>query len=347
MREAEPHILFEKRGALGLVTLNRPKALNALTHGMCIGLAKALDEWAGDGAIEAVAIRGAGPRAFCAGGDIRSLWESSRDKTLSGLNFLRDEYRLNAAIAAFPKPYIALWHGIVMGGGAGVSVHGRYRLADASLVFAMPETGIGFVTDVGASFFLSRLAGEMGLYLALTGARIGRDDAMALGLATHAVDVVDHDALIEKLANGANAQDAIAKFAATPAASPLKKEIARIGRTFAAHSVEAVLERLERDGSEFAVAAARVIRARSPSACKFTFRALREARALSLRDCLKMEYRIAARAVPAPDFREGVRAAIIDKDGKPAWTPAALAGVSEADIAGYFATLGARDLSFP
>jgi enoyl-CoA hydratase len=347
MREAEPHILLEKRGALGLVTLNRPKALNALTHGMCIGLAKALDEWAADNTIQAVAIRGAGPRAFCAGGDIRSLWESSRDKTASGLNFLRDEYRLNAAIAAFPKPYIALWHGIVMGGGAGVSVHGHYRLADSSLIFAMPETGIGFVTDVGASFFLSRLAGEAGLYLALTGARIGRDDAMALGLATHAVDAADHDALIEKLANGTMANDAIAPFVCKPAASSLKNEIARIDRAFAAHSVEAVLERLERDGSDFAVVAAQILRTRSPSACKFTFRALREAKALSLHDCLKMEYRIAARAVPAPDFREGVRAAIIDKDGKPVWRPAALAGVSDADIAGYFASLGARDLSFP
>ena len=346
MREAEPHILFEKRGALGLVTLNRPKALNALTHGMCIGLAKTLDEWAADGAIRAVAIRGAGPRAFCAGGDIRALWESSRDKTANGLNFLRDEYRLNAAIAAFPKPYIALWHGIVMGGGAGVSVHGRYRLADASLMFAMPETGIGFVTDIGATFFLSRLAGEAGLYLALTGARIGRDDAVALGLATHVVDVADHDALIENLAGAAVAEDAIAAFARKPAAPPLKREAARIDRTFAAHTVEAILERLERDGSDFAIATAQTIRTRSPSACKFTFRALREAKALPLRDCLKMEYRIAARAVPAPDFREGVRAAIIDKDGKPAWVPASLAGISETDIAGYFASLGARELSF-
>jgi enoyl-CoA hydratase len=347
MREAEPHILFEKRGALGLVTLNRPKALNALTHGMCIGLAKALDEWARDNAVQAVAIRGAGPRAFCAGGDIRSLWESSRDKTASGLNFLRDEYRLNAAIAMFPKPYIALWHGIVMGGGAGVSVHGRYRLADASLIFAMPETGIGFVTDVGASFFLSRLPGETGMYLGLTGARIGRDDAQALGLATHAVDAADHDALIESLANGMTPENAIAPFVRKPAAAPIKKEIARIDRSFSGHSVEAILERLERDGSDFAAATAQILRTRSPGACKFTFRALREAKTLSLRDCLKMEYRIAARAVPAPDFREGVRAAIIDKDGKPVWRPAVLAGVSDADIAGYFASLGTRDLSFP
>ena len=184
MREADPHILFEKRGALGLITLNRPKALNALTHGMCIGMSKTLAEWADDDTVRAAAIRGAGGRAFCAGGDIRAMAESSRDKTQAAANFLRDEYRLNARIGAYPKPYVALTHGVVMGGGAGVSVHGRYRLADTDLAFAMPETGIGFVPDIGSSFFLSRCPGEIGTYLALTGARIGLGDALAFGLMT-------------------------------------------------------------------------------------------------------------------------------------------------------------------
>src|ERR1700742_3216766 len=202
MSEAEPHILFEKRGALGLVTLNRPKALNALTHGMCIGMLKTLEEWAGDADIRAVAIRGSGPRAFCAGGDIRAMAESSRDKTPAAANFLRDEYRLHAMIGAYAQPYVALTHGVVMGGGAGVSVHGSHRLGDDDLAFAMPETGIGFMPDIGSSFFLSRCPGASGLYLALTSSRIGLGDALALGLMTHSVSAAGHDDIIARLAEG-------------------------------------------------------------------------------------------------------------------------------------------------
>ena len=347
MPDAEAHILFEKRGALGLVTLNRPKALNALTHGMCIGLSLKLAEWAGDPAIQSVAIRGAGPRAFCAGGDIRTLLESGRDGTPYAASFLRDEYRLNAAIAAFPKPYIALLHGIVMGGGVGVSIHGRFRLADASLVWAMPETGIGLVTDIGASHFLSRLPDGIGFYLALTGARLSRADALALGLVTHGVALTDHEALLERLAAGEKAGHVAESFAAKKEPAPLASESKRIATIFSAPSVEAILERLDRDGSAFASGTAQTMRTQSPSALKFTFRALREGRALSLQECLKLEYRIALRAIPANDFQEGVRAAVIDKTTRPAWNPASLAGVTDADIARYFASLGARELSFP
>lgn len=346
MPEAEPHILFEKRGALGLITLNRPKALNALTHGMCIGLHRKLDEWAADRTIATVAIRGAGPRAFCAGGDIRAMWESVCDKTNFAASFLADEYRLNAAIASFPKPYVALWHGIVMGGGAGVSVHGRYRLADRTLAFAMPETAIGFVPDIGASYFLSRLRGDAGIWLALSGQRIGQGDALALGLATHAVDQADHDALIEQWARGVAADIAIASFTRQPEAAALMIERSRIAILFAAPTVEAILERLERDGSVFAVGAAQILRARSPSALKFAHRAQRDGKSLSLQDCLKMEYRIALRALAAPDFREGVRAVLIDKDARPAWNPAALAAIDDAAISAYFQPLGGRELSF-
>ena len=346
MPEIEPHILFEKRGALGLVTLNRPKALNALTHGMCIGLHCQLNTWATDPAIATVAIRGAGPRAFCAGGDIRAMWESVCDKTNFAASFLSDEYRLNAAIAAFPKPYVALLHGIVMGGGAGVSVHGRYRLADRTLAFAMPETAIGFVPDIGASYFLSRLKGDAGTWLALSGQRIGQGDALALGLATHAVDHSDHEALIEQWSQGVAADVAIASFARRPEPLTLMMEQSRIAILFAAPTVEAILERLERDGSDFAVNAAQMLRARSPSALKFAHRAQREGKSLTLQDCLKMEYRVALRALTAPDFREGVRAVLIDKDAKPAWQPPSLAALDEAAIAAYFQPLGGRDLSF-
>lgn len=344
MREAEPHILFEKRGALGLVTLNRPKALNALTHGMCLGMLKTLDQWAGDPGLRAVAIRGAGPRAFCAGGDIRSMAESSRDKTQAAANFLRDEYRLNALIGAYPKPYIALTHGVVMGGGAGVSVHGRYRLGDDDLAFAMPETGIGFVPDIGSSFFLSRCPGETGMYLALTGLRIGLGDALALGLITHSVAASDHAALIARLAEGETATAAIAAFARPAPAASLAQVRPRIATIFGASSVEVVLERLDRDGDDFAAETARVIRSRCPMSLKLAFALLREGKNLSLRDCLKMEYRVGARRVMSLDFQEGVRAVLLDKDGAPRWRPDALAGAKDADIAGYFAPLGNDEL---
>jgi enoyl-CoA hydratase len=347
MHEAEPHILFENRGALGLITLNRPKALNALTHGMCLGMLKMLDEWAADDRIKAVAIRGAGPRAFCAGGDIRTMAESSRDKTQVAANFLRDEYRLNAMIGAYAKPYVALTHGVVMGGGAGVSVHGSHRLGDEDLAFAMPETGIGFVPDIGSSFFLSHCPGESGLYLALTGNRIGLGDALALGLMTHSASAASHDDIIARLAQGGTVQAAIAAHARPKTPSPLAQHRARIDTIFAASSVEAVLERLDRDGGEFAAATARMMRSRSPTSLKIAFELLRRGKSLSLGECLKMEYRAASRMVMGQDFREGVRAQLLDKDGKPRWQPDALAGIKGTDIVDYFAPLGTRELAFP
>ena len=346
MREADPHILFEKHGALGLITLNRPKALNALTHGMCIGMLKTLAEWAEDAAIRTVAIRGDGTRAFCAGGDIRSMAQSNRDKTPAAANFLRDEYRLNAMIGAYPKPYVALTHGVVMGGGAGVSVHGRYRLGDDDLAFAMPETGIGFVPDIGSSFFLSRCPGETGMYLALTGERIGLGNALSLGLTTHRIVADDHPALIARLAQGEAAAAAIAGFARKTPPASLAEHRTRIDIIFAASSVEAVLERLDRDGGAFAAETARTIRTRSPTSLKLAFRLLREGRTRSRNDCLKMEYRVAARAVMGHDFHEGVRALLLDKDGAPRWNPGQLVAVKDADIAGYFAPSSGRELSF-
>jgi enoyl-CoA hydratase len=346
MPEAEPHILFETRGALGLITLNRPKALNALTHGMCIGMHKTLRAWEEDETIRAAAIRGAGPRAFCAGGDIRAMADSSFDKTPAAANFLRDEYRLNGLIGAFSKPYIALTHGVVMGGGAGVSVHAPHRLADEDLVFAMPETGIGFIPDIGSSFFLSRCPGEAGMYLALTGARIGPGDAVSLGLMTHSVAASNHDAIIARLAEGAAPANAIGEFARPAPPSPMAEHRARIDLAFAAGSVEAVLERLDRDGDSFAAETARLMRSRSPTSLKLAFQLVRRGRALSRDECLKMEYRVASRAVMAHDFREGVRAVLRDKDNQPHWRPSALAAVTEPNIAGFFATLGARELSF-
>jgi enoyl-CoA hydratase len=333
MTISDPHIKSEKRGFLGLLTLNRPNALNALDHGMIGAISAQLQAWAADDGIKTVAIRGEGPRAFCSGGDIRAVQQAIVAGSDSGMDLLRDEYRMNALIGEYPKPYIALIHGICMGGGAGVSVHGKYRLADATLSFAMPETGIGFIPDVGASFFLSRLPDEMGMYLGLTGAPIGLGDALDVGLMTHAVARDDFDAVIDALAEGRDFTSFVRKREAGTLATHRK----RIATIFAGHSVEAILERLDRDGSDFAHDTAQTIRTRSPTSLKLVFRQLREARGLNLQQCLAMEFRLASRILPAHDFREGVRAALVDKDRNPKWQPSSLAGVGDLDA--FFAPL--------
>lgn len=335
----ESHIHAEKRGALGLLTLARPEALNALTHDMIRALASHLAAWAHDDTIKAVAIRGEG-RAFCAGGDVRAVREAVLAGSGAGLDLLRDEYRLNALVGSYPKSYIAMLHGICMGGGAGISVHGRYRLADASLNFAMPETAIGFIPDVGASHFLSRLPDQLGLYLGLTGARIGLEDARDAGLVTHVVD--DFEAVIARLVEGEAVPAAIAAAARPARAGPLAAHRKRLAAIFSAATLEGVLERLDRDGSEFARQTAQVIRAMSPTSVKLTFREIRAAAALDLRQCLAMEYRLAAKVIRGHDFIEGVRAALVDKDRAPKWQPASLAAVG--NVENFFAPGEQADL---
>jgi len=343
MLVTDPHIKSEKRGRLGLLTLDRPQALNALTHGMIKALAGQLEAWAADDAVKAVAIRGAGDRAFCAGGDIRAVQQAvAAGKAGEGADLLRDEYRMNALIGSYPKPYIALLHGITMGGGAGVSVHGRYRLADETLSFAMPETAIGFIPDIGASHFLSRLPDQIGMYLGLTGTRIGVGDALDAGLVTHAVRKSDFEFVIDALAQGDAVEKTIQGFSHKAASGPLREHRRQIAIFFGGASVEAVLERLDRDGGTFARATAQELRTRSPTSLKLVFRQLREARELSLEQCLAMELRLALRALEAHDFREGVRAALIDKDRNPKWRPNSLAGVGNLDP--FFASLGVDEL---
>jgi len=335
-------ILAEKRGALGLLTLNRPQALNALTTDMVAAMAASLAEWAADPEIRAVAVQGMGPRAFCAGGDIRMVRQSVLAGDGAGAQFLEQEYRLNAQIGAYPKPYIALMHGFVLGGGAGVSVHGCLRLADTDLSFAMPETGIGFIPDIGSSYFLSRCPGQLGLYLGLTGARIGASDALAAGLVDKIMARGDFAPLLDRLANGEEPGAVADGFARKPPAGELLRRRC-IDTAFAAPSVEAILERLDRDGSDFARAAAEMLRARSPTSLKLVLRLLHGARGQSLKACLAMEYRLAMRVIESHDFREGVRAALVDKDRKPRWRPASLAAVPQQDIDAAFAPL-AREL---
>ena len=341
MSVSDPHIKSEKRGALGLLTLARPGALNALTHGMVKAIAARLSDWAADDAIRAVAIRSEG-RAFCAGGDIRAVQQAVAAGSDAGAALLRDEYRMNALIGAYPKPYVALIHGICMGGGAGVSVHGSHRLADSSLAFAMPETAIGFVPDIGSSYFLSRAPGGIGLYLGLTAERIGLGDALEAGLVTHAVEHAHFDAVIEGLEKGEAINRVIAPFVRKAPPGPLSPHRRQIETIFSASSVEAILERLDRDGSDFARTTAQIIRSRSPTSLTIVFRQLRAAATLDLKQCLAMELRLALRLLPGHDFREGVRAALVDKDRAPKWQPSALAGVG--DIDAYFAALESGDL---
>jgi enoyl-CoA hydratase len=337
-------ILFERRGALALMTLNRPKALNALTHAMCVTMRTKLDEWAKDASVGAVAIRGEGDRAFCAGGDIRALYDSGRTGTAYAFEFYRDEYRLNATIKHFPKPYIALLRGIVMGGGVGVSVHGSHRVADESAVFAMPETGIGLFPDVGGSYFLPRCPGEIGMYLALTGARLKTADMIDAGVATHHVPAVKIPELLERLAAAEPPDSAISALAVMPAAAALAEHRPEIDRHFSEVSVEAVLASLDGVDKEWSRATAATIRTKSPTSLKLAYRQLRAGRTLGFDDCLRMEMRMVARVIAGHEFYEGVRATIIEKDNAPRWQPSILAEVRDADIDKYFLPLGEKEL---
>ena len=335
-------VLFECRGAVGLITLNRPKALNALTHAMVVAMKARLDEWANDPEIGIVVIRGAGERAFCAGGDIRAIAESGRAGTSYALDFWHDEYILNAAIKHYPKPYMALISGVAMGGGLGVSVHGNYRVVDETVKIAMPETGIGFFPDVGGSYFLSRCPGEIGLYLALTGARLDAADALYAGIATHFVS--SFDGLLDRLADGRAPEDVLAGLAKNSGKPSLAVHRAQIDRIFSMDSVESVLAGLEEEGDEWSRETAATIRSKSPTSLKIAFREVRAGKNLSFDDCMRMEFRLSSRILSGEDFYEGVRAVIVDKDGAPHWRHAKLDDVEHADVETYFAPLGEKEL---
>jgi enoyl-CoA hydratase len=354
---AEPEILFERRGRLGLVTLNRPKAMNALTHAMALALEAQLDAWADDGAVAAIAIRGAGDRAFAAGGDIRALYEAGRpDGDGDGrrnFGFFADEYRLNTRIKRYPKPYVGLMDGVVMGGGVGISVHGSRRVAGDRTVFAMPETGIGLFPDVGATWFLPRLPGQTGMWLGLTGARLKTADAVACGICDMQVPSDAMDALVDALsrieAGGPRPLDAIddalAAFARAPEGETvLDRHAERIDRCFAGDSVEAVLAALEAEGDEWSAAQHAAILTKSPTSTRIAFRQIRQGAGLSFEDCMRLEYRLARYCMTHHDFYEGVRAVIVDKDNRPRWQPSTLGEATDAHVADAFAPLGNEEL---
>ncbi|MFQ5783435.1 MAG: enoyl-CoA hydratase/isomerase family protein [Alphaproteobacteria bacterium] len=349
----EGDILFAVEGAVGRVTLNRPKALNALTHDMALRLDRRLAEWASDDTVSVVAVDAAGERAFCAGGDIRALYRAlltPGDPLIA--DFYRDEYRLNHRIFTYPKPYVALIDGVVMGGGVGISVHGSHRVASEHILFAMPETGIGLFPDVGGSWFLPRMPGEIGMYLGLTGARLKAADARYAGVATHYVPRERHPLLLRTLAEMSYGDDAygavgavLARFDEDPGSPPLAAHRDAIDRCFSEDSVEDILAALAAAGGDWAQTTMAALADKSPTSLKVAFRQLREGAALDdFAQAMRMEYRLSQRFCAGHDFREGVRAVVIDKDNAPQWRPDRLDRVSVATVDAYFAPLGDDDL---
>jgi len=330
-------ILFEKRGHAGFITLNRPKALNALNHAMVRVLADQLTRWAEDAEIAHVVITGAGDKAFCAGGDIRSIYDARQAGETDGLSsFFRDEYLLNAQIKAYPKPFIALIDGIVMGGGVGVSVHGSHRIGTEKTMFAMPETGIGFFPDVGGTYFLPRMPKQSGVYCALSAGRLKQGDALATGVLTHAIASESLADLERALETATDIGAALAPYLVTPERGLVTENLDVIEETFSAESVEEILSRLEASRSDFAQKALAAIRGKSPTSVLIAFEQMQRGGTLSFNDCMKLEYRIVSRIVQGTEFYEGIRAVLVDKDQTPKWSPSLFSQVDSADLASYF-----------
>ncbi|MBX3569652.1 MAG: enoyl-CoA hydratase/isomerase family protein [Rhizobiaceae bacterium] len=337
-------IRFERRGRAGLVTLTRPKALNALTHRMVRALAAALAAWRVDESVELVVISGEG-RAFCAGGDILQVWRNgpgSRDS----LAFFAEEYRLNAVLSAYPKPIVSLIDGIVMGGGFGISCHGSHRVMTEQALFAMPEVGIGFFTDVGATYLLPRLKGSFGMYLGLTGARIRAGDALHVGLATHTAASSDIPGILEALCVEGAPDAVLARFRHSIEPATDESAFHAIALQFSRRNLGDILAELQAasDRDETAAKSLAAIRKASPTSVSVVFRQIEAGAMLEFDECMRMEYRIVHAMMHGHDFFEGVRALLVDKDNAPRWQPASLDAVSDEAIESYFARPPGGDL---
>ena len=337
-------VLFSTDGSAGRISLNRPKAIHALTHAMCLEMCEALAAWARDDAIKTVIVDHAEGRGFCAGGDINLLRDSVLgDAGKSGRKFFYDEYLLNHQMFTFAKPIVAFMDGIVMGGGVGVSQPAQFRVATENTRFAMPECGIGLFPDVGGSWYLSRLGGRIGHYLGLSGARLNGADCLWAGLATH---YLPSENLADAKARIAQSPDRIVEIlvelSSTPPESELATHAPAIARHFASDSFEAVLASLDADTSEWAAKTRESLSGKSPTSCKVALRQLATGEGLAtFAQAMAMEYRIAARMLTMPDFVEGVRAVIIDKSNDPQWNPAAPEEVGEELLDSIFAPLPA------
>lgn len=346
-----PDLLVHQTAKAGVLTLNRPQALNALNRDMVLAMRATLEHWASDPAIEVVLIRGAGDRAFCAGGDIRQIHDLGKVEGKAGtpaqLDFFADEYRLNAYLHRYPKPIVAMIDGIVMGGGVGVSVHGPYRVGSEKTLFAMPEVGIGFFPDVGGTHFLPRLKHEVGSYYALTGERAKQADAHATGILTHCVPSARFDELEAALGAGGKVGKTLARFHVDPGEAPIAAHLKAIERLFSGLSVEEILSDLDREdgpSKAFAQKAALVMRGKSPTSQAIALHQMRIGRDMDMDTCMITEFRIVSHIMLGHDFYEGVRAAIIDKGATPQWQPAALSDVDPAVIAAHFSPPASGDL---
>lgn len=345
MTEESDEVLTRVDGDVGLVTLNRPKAINSLNQQMVDSLSAILTDWADDDAIRAVVLSGAGERGLCAGGDVVSIYHSARKDGVEARRFWRDEYLLDAQIAAFAKPYVALMDGIVMGGGVGVSAHANIRVVTDTSKIAMPEVGIGFVPDVGGTFLLSRAPGGLGLHAALTGAPFSGADAIAMGFADHYVPHDDLEAFTRAIVAG-GVQSAIAAHAVEPPPSGLAAQRHWIDECYAGDTVEDIVASLRRHDAGPAQDAANLIGTRSPISLSVALEAVRRAAKLqTVQDVLIQDYRVSSASLRSHDLVEGIRAQLIDKDRNPKWSPATLAEVTAADVEAYFAPVD-DDLSF-
>ncbi len=343
----EDEVILQRSGRLGHIILNRPRALNALTHNMVKLIHAALDEWADDDTVQTVLLTGSGDRALCAGGDIVSLYKDAKDGDgRASAAFWADEYRLNARIASYPKPYVAFMDGVVLGGGIGLSAHASHRIVTERSSLGLPETGIGFIPDVGGTWLLSRAPGELGTYLGLTAGSIGAADAIALGFADSYVPSDRLDQLARDLERTA-ADSAIAAVTESAPDSELLGMRDWIDTAFSAGTATEIVARLRTLDTDFARQTADRIVAKSPTAVEVTLESLRRVKELpDLEAALTQEFRVSLHALAMPDFAEGVRAQVIDKDRSPGWVPAELAEVTSASVESFFAPIPYGDLVF-
>ncbi|HEX5255020.1 MAG TPA: enoyl-CoA hydratase/isomerase family protein [Mycobacterium sp.] len=345
MTDESDEVLTGVEGSVGLITLNRPKAINSLNQQMVDALTAILTGWADDDAVRAVVLSGAGERGLCAGGDVVSIYHSARKDGVEARRFWRDEYLLNAQIAEFPKPYVAVMDGIVMGGGVGVSAHANTRVVTDTSKIAMPEVGIGFIPDVGGVYLLSRAPGGLGLHSALTGAPFSGADAIAMGFADHYVPHGDVEALRRAVVTD-GVDTALDKYAVEPPPSELAAQRKWIDECFAGDTVEDILAALRGHEAGPANDAANLIATRSPIALSVTLEAVRRAAKFeTLKDVLLQDYRVSSASLRSHDLVEGIRAQLIDKDRDPKWSPAQLPAVTAADVEAYFTPVD-DDLSF-
>jgi enoyl-CoA hydratase len=334
-------LLTRRDGVAGYLSLNRPKAIHALTHPMCTAMVEALLAWRGEPRVQAIIVEHSEGRGFCSGGDINLLRHSAlNDGGVSGSAFFHDEYQLNHLMFTYEKPIVAFMDGITMGGGVGISQPAQYRVATENTRFAMPETGIGLFPDVGGGWYLSRLKGRLGQFLALTGARLDGAECLWAGLATHYLPASAIPEAKQRIAGGEDIGGVLTALSVTPPEVRIAAHAADIAHHFASDTLEDVLASLEADDGEWAAKELATLRTKSPQACKISLRQLAEGAALTdFADNMAMEYRISARVLVRPDFAEGVRAVIVDKDQAPKWNPPTPEGVTDAELDAIFAPL--------